>query len=366
LAAPIQTSGPGGPPVIGAGEALLRIEGVTKRFGATLALDALSLDVAPGEFVALLGGSGSGKSTLLRIVAGFETAEAGRVLLQGRDIGALPPHLRPVSMMFQSYALFPHLSVFDNVAYGLRREGVARPEIARRVEGALALVGLQGFAARKPAQLSGGQRQRVALVRSLVKRPPLLLLDEPLGALDASLRERTGLELRALQRATGAGFVMVTHDQAEALALADRVAVLEGGRLAQYGPPQLLYDRPATRHVAAFLGAANILEGRLRPDGGIDCNAGCLLRPEVPPVGATPAYALRPERIRLVDHAPAENGVTARLKDLAYRGDGWLAVVALPGGAEWRVALPADTPPPAPGAELALAWSPGSLAPLAD
>jgi putrescine transport system ATP-binding protein len=342
-------------------EPLLRIEAVTKRFGATLALDALSLDVAPGEFVALLGGSGSGKSTLLRIVAGFETAEAGRVLLQGHDIGALPPHARPVGMMFQSYALFPHLTVFDNIAYGLRRDRVAKPEIARRVEEALALVGLGGFEARRPAQLSGGQRQRVALVRSLVRRPPLLLLDEPLGALDASLRERTGLELRALQRATGAGFVMVTHDQAEALALADRVAVLEAGRLAQYGPPQALYDRPATRHVAAFLGAANILEGRPRPDGAVDCAAGCRLRPTAPAA----AYALRPERIRLVDRAPAENGVTARLKDLAYRGDGWLAVVALPGGAEWRVALPADPPPPMRGAEIALAWAADSLAPLA-
>src|SRR4051812_9920920 len=304
----------------------------------------------PGEFVALLGGSGSGKSTLLRIVAGFETAEAGRVLLQGSDIGALPPHARPGSMGFQSYALFPHLSVFDNVAYGLRRDGVAKPEIAGRVAEALALVGLEGFEARKPAQLSGGQKQRVALVRSLVKRPPLLLLDEPLGALDAGLRERTGLELRALQRATGAGFVMVTHDQAEALALADRVAVLEAGRLAQYGPPQALYDRPATRHVAEFLGAANILEGRMRPDGAVECSAGCRLRPNVPASGVAPAFALRPERIRLVDRAPAENGTTARLKDLAYRGDGWLAVVVLHGGAEWRVALPADAPPPAPGA----------------
>ncbi|MFC7476658.1 ABC transporter ATP-binding protein [Dankookia sp. GCM10030260] len=356
----METSGPGGSPVIGAAP-LLRIEGVTKRFGATLALDALSLDVAPGEFVALLGGSGSGKSTLLRIVAGFETAEAGRVLLQDRDIGALPPHARPVSMVFQSYALFPHLSVFDNVAYGLRRDRVAKPEIARRVEEALALVGLQGFAARRPAQLSGGQRQRVALVRSLVKRPPLLLLDEPLGALDASLRERTGLELRALQRATGAGFVMVTHDQAEALALADRVAVLQGGRVAQYGPPQALYDRPATRHVAEFLGSANILEGRPQPDGAVACIAGCRLRPVQPAA----AYALRPERIRLVAEAPAENGVTARVRELAYRGDGWLAVVALPGGAEWRVALPADVPPPAPGAAIALAWAAESLAPLA-
>jgi putrescine transport system ATP-binding protein len=374
VAAPIQTCGPAGPSVIGAAgplaEPLLRIEGVTKRFGATLALDALSLDVAPGEFVALLGGSGSGKSTLLRIIAGFETPEAGRVLLQGRDIAPLPPHARPVSMVFQSYALFPHLSVFDNVAYGLRREGVAKPEIARRVAEALAMVGLGGFEARKPAQLSGGQRQRVALVRSLVKRPPLLLLDEPLGALDAGLRERTGFELRALQRATGAGFVMVTHDQDEALALADRVAVLEWGRLAQYGPPQALYDRPATRHVAEFLGAANILEGRVRPDGAVECTAGCLLRLAAPAprvAGEPLALALRPERIRLVAGAPpVENGVTARLKDLAFRGDWWMAVMALPNGGEWRVALPGDAAPPAPGAAVALAWAPDSLVPLAD
>ncbi|MDO9709022.1 ABC transporter ATP-binding protein [Paracraurococcus lichenis] len=343
---------------------LLRVEGVSKRFGATTALDGLSLDVMPGEFVALLGGSGSGKSTLLRIVAGFETADEGRVLLQGRDIAPLPPHARPVSMVFQSYALFPHLSVFDNVAYGLRRDGVAKPEIARRVAEALALVGLTGFERRKPAQLSGGQRQRVALVRSLVKRPPLLLLDEPLGALDAGLRERTGFELRALQRATGAGFVMVTHDQEEALALADRVAVLEQGRLAQYDTPQALYNRPATRSVAAFLGAANILEGRGRGDGAVECAAGCLLRPSAPAEGAV-AYALRPERIRVVAAAPAENGATAVLKDLAFRGDWWMAVMALPGGGEWRVVLPADAPPPQPGEAVALAWSPDSLVPLA-
>ncbi len=202
-------------------EPLLRVERVEKRFGAVSALDGLSLDVAPGEFLALFGGSGSGKSTLLRLVAGFEAPDAGRILLRGRDIAGLPPQARDVGMVFQSYALFPHLSVFDNVAYGLRREGVARPEIARRVEEALAMVGLQGMERRLPHQLSGGQRQRVALVRSLVKRPSLLLLDEPLGALDAGLRERTGFELRALQRRTGAGFVMVTHDQAEALSLAD-------------------------------------------------------------------------------------------------------------------------------------------------
>jgi putrescine transport system ATP-binding protein len=349
---------------------LLRLEGLTKRFGSTTALDGLNLDVAPGEFLALLGGSGSGKSTLLRIVAGFEAADAGRVLLQGRDIGALPPHARPCSMVFQSYALFPHLSAFDNVAYGLRREGVAKPEIARRVAEALAMVGLTGLEDRRPAQLSGGQRQRVALVRSLVKRPPLLLLDEPLGALDAGLRERTGFELRALQRRTGAGFVMVTHDQAEALALADRVAVLENGRLAQIGPPQALYDRPATRHVAEFLGAANILEGWVRPDGAVDCAAGCVLRLAEPPgraAGEQIALALRPERIRLVPGATSPvNGAAARLKDLAYRGDGWMAVVVLPDGSEWRVALPPGSAPPAPGAAVALAWAPEALAPLED
>ncbi|MBV1797489.1 ABC transporter ATP-binding protein [Siccirubricoccus sp. G192] len=265
-------------------EPLLRLEGVTRRFGATLALDALSLAVGHGEFVALLGGSGSGKSTLLRLVAGFDAPDAGRILLQGRDLAGLPPHARPVSMVFQSYALFPHLSVFDNIAYGLRREGRPRAEITRRVTEALALVGLEGFERRRPHQLSGGQRQRVALVRSLVKRPPLLLLDEPLGALDAGLRERTGFELRALQRATGAGFVMVTHDQAEALALADQVAVLEAGRLAQFGPPRALYERPATRLVAGFLGAANLLEGRVAPDGSVDCAvAGCTLHLAEPP-----------------------------------------------------------------------------------
>jgi putrescine transport system ATP-binding protein len=349
--------------------ALLEVSGLAKRFGATAALDGLSLSVARGEFLALLGGSGSGKSTLLRIVAGFEAPDAGRVLLEGADLLPLPPHARPVGMMFQSYALFPHLTVFDNVAYGLRREGVARGEVRRRVEEALAMVGLSGLEGRKPHQLSGGQRQRVALVRSLVKRPRLLLLDEPLGALDAALRERTGLELRAIQRATGAGFVMVTHDQAEALALADRVAVLEAGRLAQVGPPQALYERPTTRFVARFLGAANVLEGRADAAGRVECpGAGCTLRPAVTPPapGAAVAVALRPERIRLLPPsgdapAPAENGVAGRLAELAFRGDSWLAVVATPGDQALRVVLPADAAPPAPGSAVALGWEAESV-----
>ncbi|WP_084112289.1 ABC transporter ATP-binding protein [Belnapia moabensis] len=345
--------------------ALLAVEGLSKRFGAALALDGLDLELRPGEFLALLGGSGSGKSTLLRLVAGFETPDAGRILLEGRDLAGLPPHARPVGMMFQSYALFPHLSVFDNVAYGLRRERMAAAEIGQRVREALAMVGLEAMAGRKPHQLSGGQRQRVALVRSLVKRPRLLLLDEPLAALDAGLRERTGLELRALQRRIGAGFVMVTHDQAEALALADRIAVLEAGRLAQCGPPAELYERPATRFVARFLGAANVLEGKVGADGVMVAGPCRLALPHGAAPGETLAVALRPERIRLLEGAPpGANGVAGVLRDLAYRGDGWMALVALPDGTELRVALPAGVAPPEPGSHLALGWPAEALVAL--
>ncbi|GAA0568804.1 ABC transporter ATP-binding protein [Craurococcus roseus] len=347
-------------------EPLLRIEGVAKRFGPVAALDGLDLDVAPGEFLALLGGSGSGKSTLLRLVAGFETPDSGRILLRGEDLAGKPPQARDVGMVFQSYALFPHLSVFDNVAYGLRREGVARPEIARRVAEALAMVGLQGMERRMPHQLSGGQRQRVALVRSLAKRPSLLLLDEPLGALDAGLRERTGFELRALQRRTGAGFVMVTHDQAEALSLADRVAVLEGGRLVQCDAPRVLYDRPATRFVAEFLGGANLLEGRAGADGAVECPAvGCTLRlpGAAPPAGAAVSVAVRPERIGLLPATDAPRGANTAagtLRELAYRGEAWVALVATAGGQVLRVVLPGGAAPPPPGDGVALAWEDGA------
>ena len=345
--------------------ALLHAEAITKRFGPTLALDALDLDIAPGEFFALLGGSGSGKSTLLRIMAGFETPDAGRLLLDGAEIAGTPPWDRPINMMFQSYALFPHLSVADNVAYGLRRAGVKRAEVASRVAAALAMVHLDGFAPRKPHQLSGGQKQRVALARSLVMRPRLLLLDEPLGALDAGLRERTGFELRALQRETGAAFVMVTHDQEEALALADRVAVLEGGRIAQLGPPRAIYERPASRFVARFLGAANVLEGRPSADGFDSAEAGVTFAGAIVP--GTVAVALRPERIRLVPAADGPNSVRGIVEDAAFRGDDTLLLVRLAGGAVLRVAhAEEDGAPPPRGAAVALAWDAADVVALAS
>ena len=344
---------------------LLHAEAVTKRFGPTLALDALDLTIAEGEFFALLGGSGSGKSTLLRIIAGFEAPDSGRLLLDGTDIAATPPWARPINMMFQSYALFPHLGVADNVAYGLRRAGVAKAEAASRVAAALAMVGLAGFDRRRPHQLSGGQKQRVALARSLVMRPRLLLLDEPLGALDAGLRERTGFELRALQRETGAAFVMVTHDQEEALALADRVAVLDGGRIAQLGAPRAIYERPASRFVARFLGAANVLEGQAAATGFDSAEAGVTFAAAIPP--GTVAVALRPERIRLAPGASGPNTVHGVVEDAAFRGDDTLLLVRLPGGAMLRVAhAEEDGAPPGRGAAVVLAWDAADVVPLAS
>ncbi len=308
----------------------LQVEALTKRFGATSALDGLELAVREGEFLALLGGSGSGKSTLLRLVAGFEAPDAGSIRIAGRDMAGLAPPARPCAMMFQSYALFPHLSVAENIGYGLRRAGVFSHA---RVEELLALVGLAGFGPRRPAQLSGGQQQRVALARALARKPPLLLLDEPLAALDAGLRAQTGAELRRLQRETGTSFVMVTHDQGEALALADRIAVLADGRVAQIGPPQEVYCRPATRFVAEFLGAANILQ---RP-------------------GAT--YALRPEQLRLVDG----EGLAARVTGIVFRGEGWMVECLADDGQPLRVSLPAGAIPPVLDAAVMLGWDDAAL-----
>jgi len=252
------------------GAPLLRVRGLTVRFGATTALEDLDLDVCAGEMFVLLGSSGSGKTTLLRAIAGFVHPDAGSIALDGVDLAPLPPHKRPVNTMFQSYALFPHLDVAANVGFGLRRQGHVRATIAARVAEMLALVSLQGFAARKPHELSGGQQQRVALARSLAPNPRLLLLDEPLSALDRNLRIETRAELARLHRQLGTAFIVVTHDQEEALTLASRIGVMQGGRLAQVGTPAEVYERPVSRFVAEFLGAANILSVRLRLDAAAE------------------------------------------------------------------------------------------------
>ena len=288
---------------------IVKIEGLTKRFGTVQAVDGVDLVIERGELFALLGGSGCGKTTLLRLLAGLEVPDSGRILIDGQDMIGMPAHRRPVNMMFQSYALFPHLNVADNVGYGLRREGLARSEIATRVGEMLALVKLSDLGARKPAQLSGGQRQRVALARALAKRPKLLLLDEPLAALDRKLREGTRFELVRLQEQLGLTFVVVTHDQEEAMSMASRLAVMNTGRIVQTGTPHDLYERPATRFVADFIGVANILE-----------------------IGTRRWLALRPEKILLVAERPGtSHAVAGRIVDIAYEGDRSLYRVATEG-----------------------------------
>jgi spermidine/putrescine ABC transporter ATP-binding subunit len=245
---------------------LIRFQNVTKKFGAARAVDNVTLDIYEGEFFCLLGPSGCGKTTLMRMLAGFEIPTEGQVLLDGQDVAGVTPNKLPVNMVFQSYAVFPHMCVFDNVAYGLKVTGVAKSEIKTRVEEALAMVKLEDFATRMPDQMSGGQRQRVALARALVKRPKVLLLDEPLSALDAKLRDAMRMELVRLQEQVGITFIMVTHDQHEALAMADRIAVMNKGEVIQVAPPRDLYEYPNSRFVADFIGSVNLFEGRLKVD----------------------------------------------------------------------------------------------------
>ncbi len=311
---------------------LLRIEAVSKRFGEVVAVNQLSLEVYQGEFFALLGPSGCGKTTLLRLVAGFEQPRTGRIMLEGVDLAPVPPHRRPVNMMFQSYALFPHLTVEGNVAFGLKQEGLPKNEIAARVADMLALVKLESFGRRKPYELSGGQRQRVALARSLVKRPRVLLLDEPMAALDKKLRGETQFELMDLQRRLGLTFIIVTHDQSEAMTVADRIAVMDRGRLIQVAPPAEIYERPNSRWVADFIGSVNLFEGRVGNDEGtIEGTALGRLRAagkiNAEP-GATVWVAVRPEKVRLTryevgrhEQAVAENGIAATVVDIGYLGD---------------------------------------------
>jgi spermidine/putrescine ABC transporter ATP-binding subunit len=291
------------------------VQQVSKRFGDVPAVNDVSFVVEKGEFVSLLGPSGCGKSTLLRMIAGFETADSGSILFEGRDYTNVPAHLRPVNMVFQSYALFPHLSIFDNVAFGLRRKKVPDKEVTRLVLQFLDLVNLNDLSARFPSQLSGGQQQRVALARALVNRPSVLLLDEPLAALDLKLRKKMQVELKVLQRELGISFIYVTHDQEEALALSDKIGVVSDGRMLQYGPALEVYDRPRSEFVAKFLGEANILQCTVRASGDwLELvAAGNTVRmralAESPPVGAKVLLAIRPEDIVLSATAVEEDNV---------------------------------------------------------
>ncbi|RCK72925.1 MAG: Putrescine transport ATP-binding protein PotA [Anaerolineae bacterium] len=351
---------------------LIRIEDVVKRFGATVAADRVSLSIGEGEFFALLGPSGCGKTTLLRMLAGFETPDSGIILLDGKDLTNIKPWKRPVNMMFQSYALFPHMTVFDNIAYGLRQEGLSSAEINRRVEQVLELIGLPELAKRKPSNLSGGQKQRVALARAIVKRPRVLLLDEPLAALDRKLRVEMRLELKRLQNEVGIAFVFVTHDQEEALTMADRAAVMKAGKVMQIGTPEQLYNAPANLYVARFIGEANVFSGRLEngADGWLVNANGNSYRVSEAEVqrtalgrGAKVAIVVRPERMMIQpcesDRASQPlNLVYGRLLESAYLGNARTFIVQTEDDQRLSIQTPAAdfAPSLSIGQQVCIGW----------
>jgi putative spermidine/putrescine transport system ATP-binding protein len=361
----------------GTGHALA-LHALTKRYGGFTAVEDVSLTVERGQFLTLLGPSGSGKTTILMCIAGFVAPSGGAVLLDGRDITALPPEKRDFGMVFQGYALFPHMTVAENVAFPLRVRKLGQAEREDRVRAALDLVQLERFAERRPSQLSGGQQQRVALARALVFDPALLLLDEPLSALDRKLRAELQEELKALHRRVGRTFVSVTHDQEEALSLSDRVAILNHGRLVQEGPPASLYERPRTRFVADFLGTSNFLQGMVTEahPGGFHMMAGATPLVQALPEGAarpaagTPALlSLRPEKIALLTNGEAaENSVEGRIVTWSYLGAGHALVVETTDLGRLRVHLPAWNAPiaPAEGLRLRLGWSSTASVPVEE
>ena len=351
---------------------LISLDGVSKAFGGVVAVDAVTLDVAAGEFVALLGPSGCGKTTLLRLIAGFETPNAGRVLIDGEEMTGVPPWQRPVNTVFQSYALFPHLSVAANIAFGLKQDRLPKWEIDLRVTEMLALVRLEGEARRKPHQLSGGQRQRVALARALAKRPKALLLDEPISALDRKLRDEMRSELAALQARLGIAFVFVTHDQDEAMSLAGRVVLMRAGRVEQEGAPREVYERPESRYVADFLGRANLIAGRIAGrEGGmalIESGAGAVrLRAPYDPQladGTEVWLAVRPENIGFDTPNLAKphrtNTLRGMVREAVYAGDVQRYVVEIAEGVRLRISQPnragEGAARPVPGSAVDIAW----------
>jgi len=357
-----------------AAEPLVRFEAVSKCFGNFLAVERLSLDIFEREFFALLGPSGCGKTTLLRMLAGFERPSEGRILLDGQDIAGVPPHRRPVNMMFQSYALFPHLTVEGNIAFGLKQDSMPRAEIAERVREMLALVKLEGFGARKPDQLSGGQRQRIALARALAKRPRVLLLDEPLSALDRKLREDTRFELMELQDKLGLTFVIVTHDQEEAMTLADRIGVMNAGRLAQVATPSGIYEHPNSRWVADFIGDVNLIEGRIASSSPghvvIESEAAGRLvvtHPADAASGAVVTVAVRPEKVQIgttASRANDDNCFAGRVAEVGYLGGVSIYKIKLDNGLDMKAIAVNRTrlaePPIGPGDRVWLSFAPES------
>ncbi|MBN8941024.1 MAG: ABC transporter ATP-binding protein [Rhizobiales bacterium] len=348
---------------------LLQISGLSKNFGGQPALTDIALDVAQGEFIALLGPSGCGKTTLLRCIAGFLQPEAGAIRIAGEDVTALPPYRRPLNTVFQNYALFPHMSVTENVAYGPRRKGTPRAEASSRAAEALELVGLSGFGDRYPRQLSGGQQQRVALARAIVNKPKLLLLDEPLSALDLKLRKRVQIELKHLQEKLGIAFVFVTHDQEEALTMADRVVVMNRGRIEQVGRGQDIYRAPKTRFVADFIGDANLLPGKLRADGRVELALGAItLAAPHASAGADPVAVLRPEAIVILKDAVAEglSTVPAIVEDVIHVGSHVMVTLRsgdLPLTCRLSGSLPSHV---VEGASVFLGFRPGDLHLIAE
>ncbi|MBY0462174.1 MAG: polyamine ABC transporter ATP-binding protein [Alphaproteobacteria bacterium] len=328
----------------------IQIENISKNYGAIQAVRGVSLSIYKGELFSLLGGSGCGKTTLLRMLAGFETPTAGRILIDGIDVTNWAPYQRPVNMMFQSYALFPHMTVYQNIAFGLKQEKLNKAQIHERVQWGLDLVQMLGFAHRKPHQLSGGQRQRVALVRSLVKQPKLLLLDEPLAALDKKLREQTQFELVNIQESVGITFVLVTHDQEEAMTMSTRMAVMEEGKIRQIGVPHDVYEFPSSRYVAEFIGTNNIIEGLVvedEPDHVLieSLEAGCFVyatHAASMPIGSQVAIAIRPEKVMISATPPAGNRNCTKgvVREIAYLGDMSIYYVELESGKVIQSSLP--------------------------
>ncbi len=352
---------------------IVRFVRISKTYdGVTPVVEGLDLDIERGEFLTLLGPSGSGKTTTLMMLAGFESPTAGEILLEGKPLSRLPPHRRAIGMVFQNYALFPHMSVAENIAFPLSVRGVAGDEIGRRVDKALDMVQLAGFGSRKPAQLSGGQQQRVAVARALVFEPKIVLMDEPLGALDKQLREQMQLEVRRLHQRLGVTMVYVTHDQHEALTMSDRIAVFHRGRVQQLDRPERIYEQPINAFVARFIGENNRLDGRIEGVAGPRCTVriagdalvdGSLAAPL--PAGAAVTVSLRPERVQIGGGAPTigANGhcrLTGKLREVIYLGDHVRARVALPGNDDFTVKRPIDEAHrlPAIGEPVELAWAP--------